>query len=1129
MAPDKFALISSVERYFARVNELFENDEGTDELSFYGAFEVLFNDIGATLDPRVMCVNILRDRGAGHPDFGFFTADQPSHGDGQQSYQMPDRGVVEVKPSSDDSWLTAESSQVSRYWALYRQVLVTNFRDFVLIGENSAGQPVKLETLRLANSKREFRQQSKHPKRFANRVGVALGEYLSRAFSYQKSITEPSELAWLLASYAREARVRVENSEDRVPLLALRSALEQSLGVQFEGDDGPAFFRTTLVQTLFYGVFSAWVLWSRSPSTDSDDEFDWHKAVWHLRSPVLSSLFQQLSQPDRLRHLGVVELLDWAGAALNRVDRSEFFDNFEQGRAVQYFYEPFLEAFDPDLRRQLGVWYTPPEIVKYMVTRVDLALKNDLGIAEGLAADHVYVLDPCCGTGSFLAQVLHQISENLQGLGLKALIGPKILQAAKTRVFGFEIMPAPFVVAKMQMELTLLNLGTHSADEPDENTAIFLTNALTGWTAAEHDPSPFPELEEERERATQVKQDAPILVVLGNPPYNGFAGIPVDEEQELSAAYRTTNTAKKPEGQGLNDLYVRFFRIAERRITESTGQGIVCFISNYSWLDGLSFPGMRERFMSVFDEIRIDNLNGGLRTGNKTPTGEPDASVFTVPNNSQGISVGTAVATLIRKFDHKPTTSIQYRDLWGRAKRRQLIDTAMSKPSDIYDRYEPIVELGLPFKKIDKTGHWFEWPAITQLLPNSFPGVKTSRDLFLVDIDLGTLRSRVEMYFDPGVSHDQIESEFPSAMRDLSKLPADHGRTVRDTLLSMGGPTPEGFIRYTYRPFDDRWIYWDERWRLLGRPRSDYRRQIDERNLWIEARQRQAQADFTRGTLVRHLSDNFSNGLSHFIPLMLSEGALEKPSGSKSFRPNLTKTAIDYAERLGFDAEVLFFHALAVLHGPNYRSYYANTLRLDWPHIPLPGWPEGGDEFACEYIETSSEFGRRLAELLESDKPVHRVTTGELEPQLKSIAVPTTRHGQPMTGAEFDLVSDWGRLKSNQTVRPGRGNFVIRDYTARESKTLERFVPVFGESTVDVYLNERAYWCNVPAAVWNYKLGGHQVLKKWLSYRSKELLKRSLYPQEVQHFTNVARKIAAILELLDDYAVQVEDEFGIVI
>ena len=397
--------------------------------------------------------------------------------------------------------------------------------------------------------------------------------------------------------------------------------MEEALGIQFNAELGVGFFRSTLVQTLFYGVFSAWVLWARQ-TPQPTGPFDWRTAAWHLRVPVIQALFQQVSSPTQLQSLGLVELLDWTAAALDRVDRDVFFDKFNAGEAVPYFYEPFLEAFDPDLRKQLGVWYTPPEVVRYMVARVDRALKDDLGIADGLAAENVYVLDPCCGTGTYLAHTLQRISANLQAKGTGALIGAKVKQAATERVFGFEIMPAPFVVAHLQVGLTMQALKAPLSEDGTERAGVFLTNALTRWEPTAQKPLPFPGLEEEREQADKVKQDAPILVILGNPPYNGFAGMAVDEEAELTNAYRVTKKVRRPEGQGLNDLYVRFFRMAERRIAEKTGQGVVCFISNYSWLDGLSFTGMRERFLEAFDVIRIDCLNGDkYKTGKTTPEG----------------------------------------------------------------------------------------------------------------------------------------------------------------------------------------------------------------------------------------------------------------------------------------------------------------------------------------------------------------------------------------------------------------------------------------------------------------------------------------------------------------------------
>src|SRR5208282_2965094 len=362
--------------------------------------------------------------------------------------------------------------------------------------------------------------------------------------------------------------------------------------------------------------------------------------------------------PEELDALKLTEVLDWATLVLNRVDRPSFFDKFQESRAVQYFYEPFLEAFDPELRKELGVWYTPPEIVKYMVECVDTVLREELNLPDGLANKNVYVLDPCCGTGSYLVEVLDRIHRTLKERGEDALIASDLKEAAQRRVFGFEILPAPFVVSHLQLGLLLQNLGAPLSEKSKERVGVYLTNALTGWEPPKGPKQRliFPELEEERDAAEHVKLDVPILVILDNPPYNSFAGIAkMEEERDLSEAYRITRQAPPPQGQGLNDLYVRFFRMAERRIVEKTGRGVVCLISNYSWLDGLSFTGMRERYLEAFDRIWIDCLNGDkYKTGKLTPEGEPDPSIFSTEFNREGIQVGTAIALLVRNAGFQP-------------------------------------------------------------------------------------------------------------------------------------------------------------------------------------------------------------------------------------------------------------------------------------------------------------------------------------------------------------------------------------------------------------------------------------------------------------------------------------------
>ena len=1064
MAGTVAKLTVAVENYLEDLRRVLASGGATRERSLYGPLSNLLMAVGATLKPKVFCVQELADQGAGHPDFGLYAAKQVQKG-APHDGQTPERGVVEVKSPGDDAWLTAAGDQASRYWKRYRLVLVTNARDFVLVGEDADGKPAMLETLRLAASEDEFLARLENPRAFARDAGASLGEYLARALSQSAALTEPKDLAWLLASYARDALARVEAAGGAPQLAAVRTALEEALGIRFEGERGRRFFRSTLVQTLFYGIFSAWVLWARTDAapgrlfsgTPARVQFRWREAVWHLRAPVLRALFQQIADPGRLQPLGLTEVMDWTAAALDRVDRRAFFARFNEGEAVPYFYEPFLEAFDPDLRKQLGVWYTPSEVVRYMVARVDRALRDDLGIPDGLAAENVFVLDPCCGTGAYLAEVLRRIAANLKGRGLGALVGAGVKKAAMERVFGFEIMPAPFVVAHLQVGLTMQDLDAPLADDGTERAGVYLTNALTGWEPRTNKPLPFPELEDERDRAERVKQERPILVILGNPPYNGFAGMAVDEERELSDAYRTTRRVRRPEGQGLNDLYVRFFRMAERRIAEKTGRGVVCFISNYSWLDGLSFTGMRERYLEVFDAIRIDNLHGDRIISEYAPDGRTSETVFALRGQSPGIKVGTSIA-LLCKTDvaggSSPVARVRYRDFHqARAEERRqgLLDSLSTADPDGDDlALAPDVRLGLAFKPMAVSDEWFDCPAFLELFPVSFPGVKTSRDGFLVDVDLDRLRARVGDYFDPNVSHEEIARRYPAAMKTTAGF---NVRKVREVLLARGGPEDSGFVRFAYRPFDTRWLYWEADGPLLDRPRPDYRSHVLEGNLWLVF-QNKARPDLSPPLAIRHLGDlNQMNSSAYCVPALLGDDGLESIIDQKQRRPNLSATAQSYVERFGADALDLLHHVLAVLHDPTYNRLNADALRAEGPRIPLPGWADGESEGAGAVLARSAARGRELARLLDPDAPVSGVTDGPLSPGIATIAVPATVDDGNMSGDDFAVTAGWGHSGAADTIMPGQGRIVERALT-RQERVFGDGPLLGGESTFDVYLND---------------------------------------------------------------------------
>ncbi len=1096
------------------------------ETSGYPALSKLLNAVGDSLKPKITAVIHPSNNGAGIPDGGLFSAKElKKHGpDSPALFQLkPERGVIEVKALDADLSSFESSPQVRNYLEHYGQILLTNYRSFALWSWRG-GKAVPGERYSIAPSAKEFwdkthtvRNDAKHPEH------ERLWQFLRRALLSTARIATPQDLALYLASYAREARARIEIAPMGT-LEPVKKALSDALGVRFDGEKGVHFFQSTLIQTLFYGIFSAWVLWHEEEPARRD-RFHWKTAVDHLGLPILRSLFHQVAYPANIRALDLEEVLDWTEDCLARVERASFFARYDMGDAVQYFYEPFLAEFDPELRKDFGVWYTPPEIVRYMVGSVDKALRENFHLADGLADPSVIVLDPCCGTGAYLVETLKLIRSRLvEGYG-ESQAGLKIKEVAKHRLYGFELLPAPYVVSHLQIDLMLTRWGAALDHEQDERAGVFLTNALTGWVPIKSPKDlPFSEFTAERDAADHVKQQEQILVILGNPPYDGYAGMAVEEERSLSEAYRDTKEAPKPQGQGLNDLYIRFFRMAERRIAEGVphsddpkpglpredAKGIICFISNYSWLDGLSHTGMRERFMEVFDTIHIDCLNGDkYKTGKKTPGGLPDPSVFSTERNREGIQVGTAIALLERQpvtakrkpigETYSPNAKLSFQHWWGVNKRAEL-EAALKNPIESKS-LNPGLSFGLPFMPMGMNACYNNWVPLPSLLKKFLPGVQTKRDDFVVAFEKEELLKRIQDYFDQKIPDSRIARLYPRAMEKTARFDPHE---VRKYLLKRG-LLPDNLVRYAYRPFDMRWVYWEPETKLLGEKSPDIFPQAFKGNIFIEARQRQVKDDFDRGYIVTALPDNFGNGFSSFFPLFLKPAtndeatdqahpdlfAPAKPSGPQ---PNLTDLSREYLAGLKCGAEDLFFHIVAVLHAPLYRAENAGALRQDWPRVPLPK--------AAKVLQAGAALGRQIAALLDPETPVEGVTTLQVRTDLKGLGelAVTSDAGTPAATPDLAIAARWGYAGQGGATMPGPGKVTTGTR---------------GEGYLDIHLNSTTRWKDVPEAVWNYTLGGYQVLKKWLSYREAALLGRPLTPDEAQHFTHHVRRIASILALHD--------------
>ena len=286
-----------VESYFSELRAIHASGAGTKETSYYPALANLLNELGKKLSPKVRCVAQLANTGAGSPDYGLYTQEQFQRAsDGEpRTGQMPSRGVIELKGPAADLDAIANSQQARDYLAHYRLLMVGNLRQLRLLEFDSAGQTHPLESYSLASTPEALWRLCDQPRNSAKIHGERFGEFLRRVMLHAAPLAEPKDVAWFLASYAREARARLELAA-LDPLPSIRAALEDALGIRFSGDKGEHFFRSTFVQTLFYGVFSAWVLWSKQTGgADPAARFRWKDTADYLHVPFLRALYYQLA------------------------------------------------------------------------------------------------------------------------------------------------------------------------------------------------------------------------------------------------------------------------------------------------------------------------------------------------------------------------------------------------------------------------------------------------------------------------------------------------------------------------------------------------------------------------------------------------------------------------------------------------------------------------------------------------------------------------------------------------------------------------------------------------------------------------------------------------------------------
>lgn len=993
-------------------------------------------------------------------------------------------GYGEVKPSGELEALSSSTDrddQIGRYLARTGLVFISNTREIGVVLCSPGFDRGSVD--RVPPNKRHLAATCP----LWRGTEGELSRLLNHALLDCAPIGEPATLARVLALQARAAKADLP--ADLRGLDTLLEDYRDALGLSFnlDDDEGREFFRSTLIQTAFYGLFAAWALWQR----DSDGQtFSWDRINRYLRIPFLAGLFHEFRNPTRLRALNLEQHLDRATDTLNRVDLDVFrqkmtFPSLNDGdvasAAMTYFYEPFLEAFDPDLKKAMGVWYTPPEVVRYQVRKAHALLKEQLGRPLGLADERVVLLDPCCGTGAYLLEAARCIADELVSRGEEATVGLHLLQALTSRIFGFEVLTAPFAIAQLQLYVLLSDLRAPPPN--NQRLGVFLTNALTGWHDRRQLRLNFPELQLEFDAAQGVKHDADIVVVLGNPPYDRSASVGIEEEHGLIDHYKGVTYVEKRRRDGsttmvpdkttllfrhwgvrkqlLNDLYVRFYRLAEREIGEEREYGLVSLITNSSWLTGRSHPIMRESLLTNFHEAWIDNLNGDkYRTGKIIPRGIPgegtaDQSVFSTESDARGIQTGVAIATFLKRGPGAGSAEkaiVNYRDFWGRAalKRRQLSGT---EPAPAYDRIRPTAQNRWRLAPHTAVGGYDAWPSLEDLFPHRVQGVNPNRGLqnSVVDTQRDALSSRMQRY--------ASAPDFETAKALCPELAAPRanykpGQVWAD--LRTIGVSDVRLRPYLLFPFDQRWIYYEDRTPLLNRARQGVGGPDMEFLIAVPEPRKVSEAKplFARTLLDLHVHDRGSV----MIPAVSSAGSLGEHLVANISPSHWRIIAQAWSLEDRLDGPAAFQAArnliricLAVMHAPAFGSEHASALAADWAHIPMPADPEIARRLVA--------LGSQVADLLDCTSDTSRAVRDLLgDTEIRQMAVWRRRDGRPI--AESDMRVTYSYFGAAQ------GRFMLTS-----------------ETHGDLWINEDVCLSAVPKSVWQRELGGYQVIRKWLGYR----------------------------------------------
>ncbi len=938
-------------------------------------------------------------------------------------------GYIEAKKPGENLDHTEHSEQLNRYLKTFPNLILTDFFEFRLYrdGELIDKTFVARSSLALQGITPPVENEEKF---------LAL---LEKFFSFSLPIVRSSEeLARELAKRTRFLRDEVitlemeQQQKGEGELYGFYDTFRRFLIANLKEPD----FADLFSQTITYGMFAA-----RTRSTNGFNR----KLAYDLIPKtigILRNVFRFVSQGDLPRNMEV--MIDDIADVLNAADVKNILQEYyKAGKGkdpIVHFYETFLAEYDPSTREKRGVYYTPEPVVRYIVRSVHQILKSHFDMPDGLAAKGVTVLDPAGGTLTFPAEAIRLAMKeygNKYGEGgIRKFISDQVLQ----NFHAFELMMAPYAIGHIKVSFLLEELG-YSMGE-DERFRLYLTNTLDMEDLQQTQIPGLESLSDESHDAGRLKKDEEILVIMGNPPYSGHSANKNDwterllkENMDGAASYYQVDG--KPLGEKnpkwLQDDYVKFLRFAQWKIHKA-GRGIVAMITNHSYLDNPTFRGMRQSLMNTFNEIFILDLHGNTLKKETTPDGGKDENVFDI---RQGVGIAIMVKTA-----NKKGCKVYVNDLYGlREEKYKWLDAkAFSKKN--FENVKPLS----PFYFLKKTytkgiESYLNWMGVQEIFPLNSVGIVTARDKLTIKWDALDVFNTVRLF-------SKMDAELARQTYELRKDARDWQVKMAQDDINKSGPIPEYVKPILYRPFDVRFTYYTGISRGFHcMPRSEVMQHMLKGNLGLSVVRQVKASEWQHALIADNIIEscfisNRTSEISYLFPLYLYPPEQEKRKqagiqtlilfepeqeyGKDGRKPNIApKVFALLGEAFGNNPtpEQILYYSYAVLYSNAYREKYAEFLKIDFPRIPFTG---------------NSQLFLQMAALGEELARLHLLNS-------KILNNPVAKYR-------------------------GTGDDIIQK-------------PVYHEQSRCVFINYTKYFEGISREVWEYRIGGYQVMHKYLNDR----------------------------------------------